>query len=103
MRKLSTMGWAGYDGDRLRLDRRKLTDFVRERGGTVEDDSSGSWTVIQLVAPKGFLWSEGIRFIRVEWRKGEASEDACRIAWQRITPQKFIPIPKEDAELYAED
>ena len=44
---------------------------VVKMGGTVEDDSGGRWHVLQLTAPRGQMWSEGLRQIRVEWPYGE--------------------------------
>lgn len=50
-----------------------LADLRREaarHGATVENDSSGHWSVFQCCAPVGKVWavSGDIHMIRVEWR-----------------------------------
>lgn len=99
-------GWAGTEGDRLRIDRRKLTAFAKRLGATVEDDSTGNWRILQLIAPQGMLWAEGIRCIKVEWPTGEASEPACRDAYMRLSSMAQSPfreMTEHEKDLYTED
>jgi hypothetical protein len=55
--------------------KRKLLNEIKRRGGLVVDESCGRWNVLQLEAPKGQMWSEGLSAIRVAWHKGESPDD----------------------------
>ncbi len=99
------IGWHGPEGSHLRairIDARNLAKRVIAIGGTVENDSCGRWNVLQLIAPSGMLWPEGLRLIKVEWPKGESPQPACRDAWSRISGD-LKPINPNNADLYAED
>jgi hypothetical protein len=104
MKNTRQWGWAGSEGDRLRINKRKLVAFATRIGATVEDDSAGRWTVLQIIAPAGQLWSEGIRMIRVEWTTGESSEPACRDAYSRISSMSpyFRPMTERETDFYSE-
>lgn len=94
----------GHGGSgRQRILKRDLVCLAKKIGATVENDSSGNWNVLQLVAPAGFLWDEGIQCIKVEWPVGESSEPACRDAYSRISGAKFRPMTDKEREFYAED
>jgi hypothetical protein len=59
-----------------------LADLRREaakHGATVEDDSSGHWSVFQCCTPVGKVWAAtgDIHMIRVEWR--DAADRASAI------------------------
>lgn len=50
--------------------RQKATAIVKKHGGTIEDDSVGEDCCYQLIAPKGYYWSNaGLHMIPVSYRK----------------------------------
>jgi len=55
--------------------RAQLNREADKHGATVEDDSSGRWRVLQIVAPEGKLWVDGsCTCLRVEWIAPGATE-----------------------------
>lgn len=80
----------------------KLIEAVEKLGGRVVNESAGRWAVLQLEAPPGMLWNEGVQSLRVEWPGGESSLYACADAFERIK-QGFRPMREDERELYATD
>jgi hypothetical protein len=56
-------------------------------GASITDESVGHWTVWQIEAPDGQVWSDGaVTALRVEWRTGDAAhrDAALRDALARV-------------------
>jgi hypothetical protein len=75
---------------------------MKRRGGTVEDDSAGRWHVLQLTAPEGKVWSEGVKHIKVEWPFGQSSLISCTDAWKRISSQSFRDMTESEKDFFEE-
>lgn len=53
----------------------KLKKYVEEFGGTIVDDSYGSYWIYQIVAPNGKVWNcDIVHKIRMEWETGDIEE-----------------------------
>jgi len=53
----------------------KLKKYVKEFGGTIVNDSFGSYSVHQIVAPKGKVWQcDIVHKLRMEWERGDKEE-----------------------------
>jgi hypothetical protein len=65
--------------------RAHLKNAAEKLGATVEDDSDGRWTVLQVVAPAGMIWRDsGGKHLKVEWPAGNKGSEPITDAINRI-------------------